>query len=113
MRFMAMDATGVRPGPFNSIDPRHFRSIMEGLVERYEADPSLSWDYTADQSGTAQPFGSPWYRPIRLIYDALGACLQSGFSCALMAGSRGTSTGSYFPASRGQLVLGGLCRSGW
>jgi serralysin len=46
MRFMSMDATRVRPGPYNGVDFGLFRSTVEGLVDRYEADPSLNWDNT-------------------------------------------------------------------
>jgi serralysin len=46
MRFMAMDAARVRPGPYNDIDFGFFRSTVEGLVHQYEADPRLNWDNT-------------------------------------------------------------------
>jgi serralysin len=51
MQFMALDATGVRLGPVlgiddHAVDGAVFRSIEEGLVERYQADSTLDWTNT-------------------------------------------------------------------
>ena len=46
MRFMAMDAAGVTPGPFNQWEFAYFRAEVEGLLDRYLADPSLNWNNT-------------------------------------------------------------------
>lgn len=46
MRFLAMDATGVKPGPFHDIDFQIFRSTVESLVDEYEAEPALNWGNT-------------------------------------------------------------------
>lgn len=57
MRFMAMEAAGVTPGPFNGISFDYFRSEVEGMLQRYLRDESLSWNNTlyADGGGRA-PF---------------------------------------------------------
>lgn len=57
MRFMAMDAAGVTPGPFNGISFDYFRSEVEGMLQRYLRDESLTWNNTlyADGGGRA-PF---------------------------------------------------------
>lgn len=59
MRFMAMDATHVRPGPYLGYDFAFFRASVENLVDQYEADPTLNWDNTlrAGNWPTNQPFG--------------------------------------------------------
>ena len=46
MRFMSMDAAGVTPGPYNGWDFAYFRAEVEGLLDRYLADPALNWDNT-------------------------------------------------------------------
>jgi len=47
MRFMAMDAAHVTPGPFQGTVPfGYFRSSVESLVDLYEADLSLTWENT-------------------------------------------------------------------
>jgi len=46
MRFMAMEAVGVTPGPFNGNDFSYFKSEVEGMLNRYLADPSLNWENT-------------------------------------------------------------------
>lgn len=58
MRFMAMDATGVTPGPFNQWDFDYFRAEVEGLKDRYLADPTLDWSNTiAIEKAPANPIG--------------------------------------------------------
>ena len=46
MRFMAMDAVGVTPGPFNGNDFALFRSNVEDLLDIYIADPTQTWSNT-------------------------------------------------------------------
>jgi serralysin len=46
MRFLAMDAAGVKPGPFNGQDFAKFRKSIESAVDDYAADGSLKWDNT-------------------------------------------------------------------
>ncbi len=46
MRFMAMDATGVSPAPFNSTNWTTFRTAYEGLVDTYVANTSNTWANT-------------------------------------------------------------------
>ena len=54
MRLMALDAVGRDVGPFRNRSGRHFRLVMEGLVESYEADPKLTWANTI-LTGEAPP----------------------------------------------------------
>ena len=46
MRFMALEATKVTPGPFNGTDFSVFQAEVEGLLDLYLADPSLNWNNT-------------------------------------------------------------------
>jgi len=46
MRFMAMDATGVSPAPFNNIPWTTFRSTLEGLADSYAGNTSYTWTNT-------------------------------------------------------------------
>lgn len=46
MRFMAMDATGVKPAPFNTTPWATFRSAEEELVDTYVANTAYSWSNT-------------------------------------------------------------------
>ena len=49
MRFMALDAAGAKLGPFNRHSGKRFREEVEGLVDRYTADPALTLDNTLRQ----------------------------------------------------------------
>ena len=58
MRFMAMEATGVTGGPFNGYDFLCFKSEVQRLLDRYLADPSLTWSNTlAIGRAPANPIG--------------------------------------------------------
>ncbi|HEY3570827.1 MAG TPA: hypothetical protein VGP73_23050 [Thermoanaerobaculia bacterium] len=58
MRFMSMDNTGVKPGPFNGVAFSKFRMTVEDLVTSYEADPKLTWSNTLRVgSAPANPLG--------------------------------------------------------
>ncbi len=46
MRFMAMEAVGVKGGPFRDKTFTQFRQIVEGLVDTYEQAPELTWHNT-------------------------------------------------------------------
>jgi hypothetical protein len=54
MRFMAMEATGVTPGPFDGQDFALFKAEVEGLLDRYLADESWNWNNTL-RTGNAPP----------------------------------------------------------
>jgi len=46
MRFLALDAAGVKVGPFGGYSGDEFRGEVENLVDLYVSDPSLSWENT-------------------------------------------------------------------
>lgn len=46
MRFMAMDAAGVTPAPYNATDFSLFREEVENLLPTYLLDDTLNWDNT-------------------------------------------------------------------
>jgi hypothetical protein len=46
MRFMAIEATGVRVGNFNDWTLAEFRSRVKAMVDLYVADPTQTWDNT-------------------------------------------------------------------
>ena len=46
MRFPALDAAGGKLGPFRDRSGKEFRREVEGLVDRYVADRSLTWENT-------------------------------------------------------------------
>lgn len=46
MRFMAMEATGVTPGPFNGTNFSIFKAEVQGLLDLYLADQNLNWNNT-------------------------------------------------------------------
>ena len=46
MRFPALDAAGAKLGPFRDRSGEEFRREVEGLVDRYLADRSLTWENT-------------------------------------------------------------------
>ncbi len=54
MRFPALEAAGARLGPFRSRSGEEFRRELEGLVDRYVADRSLTWENTL-RRGAAPP----------------------------------------------------------
>ena len=54
MRFPALDAAGVKLGPFRGRSGVEFRREVEGLVDRYVADRSLTWENTL-RRGAAPP----------------------------------------------------------
>lgn len=54
MRFMAFQATGVTPGPFNGHDFADFENEVSGLLDRYLADSAYNWDNTL-RAGSVPP----------------------------------------------------------
>lgn len=54
MRFMAMEAAGVTPAPYNNMDFARFRAEVEGLLPVYWQYASLDWDNTL-RLGKAPP----------------------------------------------------------
>ena len=46
MRFMAMEAAGVTPGPYNGIPFTYFESEVKGMLDRYLSNATLNWDNT-------------------------------------------------------------------
>jgi len=46
MRFMVIENLGINPGPFHDQDFAYFKSEVKGLLARYLADPSLTWENT-------------------------------------------------------------------
>ena len=58
MRFPALDAAGVKLGPFRDRSGKEFRREVEGLVDRYVADRSLTWENTLKRGAApANPMG--------------------------------------------------------
>lgn len=58
MRFMAMDAVGVDPAPFNNIAWTTFRTDLEDLVNIYTSNSSYTWANTLGVSaGVTNPLG--------------------------------------------------------
>lgn len=54
MRFKSMEAAGAQGAPFNGHSFESFKSEVAGLVDSYEADPSLNWENTL-KIGKAPP----------------------------------------------------------
>jgi hypothetical protein len=54
MRFPALDAAGVKLGPFRNRSGDEFRREVERLVDLYVADPALTWENTLKR-GAAPP----------------------------------------------------------
>ncbi|HYH14905.1 MAG TPA: PKD domain-containing protein [Flavisolibacter sp.] len=59
MRFMAMEATGVKGASFDNLSFDAFKDTVIGLVDQYLANPSLTWENTlAIDRGVPNGFGS-------------------------------------------------------
>lgn len=54
MLFLAMEAAGVKPAPYNDIDFSQYKAEVEGLLPIYLLDTSLNWDNTL-RIGDAPP----------------------------------------------------------
>ena len=46
MRFMSMEAAGVKPGPYGDTDFAEFESAVREMLDLYIADDSLNWSNT-------------------------------------------------------------------